>query len=86
MEEVSEIVGFRAVPVYDIQQTEGMTLLFNPIVPDKVESSDFAEIIYEHLKNKFNEELSITEKTLDRVGLYGYYTPSEHSITIIAFY
>ncbi|MCM3571270.1 ArdC-like ssDNA-binding domain-containing protein [Neobacillus mesonae] len=82
IEEVTKIVGFRTVPVYDVRQTEGMPIPLNPIVPEKVEPSDFAAKIYDHLKNKLNEELPVTEKILDRNGLYGYYTPSEHSITI----
>ncbi|MBT2757926.1 hypothetical protein J7E71_18800 [Mesobacillus foraminis] len=82
VEEVTRIVGFKAVPVFDVQQTEGAPLPLNPIVPDKVEPSDFAEKIYELLKEKMNEELPVTEKTLERKGLYGYYSPSEHSITI----
>ncbi|TCN18409.1 ArdC-like ssDNA-binding domain-containing protein [Mesobacillus foraminis] len=82
VEEVTRIVGFKAVPVFDVQQTEGAPLPLNPVVPDKVEPSDFAKKIYEHLKEKMNEELPVMEKTLERKGLYGFYSPSEHSITI----
>lgn len=83
MEEVTKIVGFKTVPVYDVGQTEGVPLPLNPIVPENVEPSDFAGKVYDHLKIKLNdEELPVTEKSLDRKGVYGYYSPTEHSITI----
>jgi hypothetical protein len=81
-EEVIKIVGFRTVPVYELSQTEGQPIPTNPIVPEKVEPSDFAEKIYSHLKDKLNEELPIKETILDKKGLYGYYSPSHHAITI----
>jgi hypothetical protein len=81
-EEVIKIVGFRTVPVYDLSQTEGQPIPTNPIVPEKVEPSDFAEKIYSHLKDKLSVELPINETILDKKGLYGYYSPSQHAITI----
>lgn len=81
-QEVTKIVGFTTVNVFDVKQTEGMPLPLNSVVPGNVEPSDFAEKIYEPLKEKLNHELPITEKTLDSEGLYGFYNPRENSITL----
>lgn len=80
--ERSVIKGFRMVNVFDVNDTNGVPLPTNPLVPKNVKESEFAEKTFMPVLDKLRKELPIIlDKEYDKPG-NGYYSPLEHKIVI----
>lgn len=78
------VKGFRLVSVYDVNDTNGVPLPTNPIVPVSVKESEFAEKTFEITVEKLRNELPIELDKNFSGNSEGYYSPLEHKIVINA--
>lgn len=82
--EKNVVKGFRMVNVFDVNDTNGVPLPINPLVPKNVKESEFAEKIYLPMVDELRKELPI-ELDKNYVGdSNGYYSPLEHRIVVNA--
>lgn len=82
--EKTVLKGFKMVNVFDVNDTKGVPLPLNPLVPENVKESEFAEKTYNHVVNELRKELPIEldDKYSDTSN--GYYNRLEHKIVINA--
>ncbi|TRZ39254.1 hypothetical protein CEQ21_07760 (plasmid) [Niallia circulans] len=82
--EKTVLKGFKMVNVFDVNDTKGVPLPLNPLVPENVKESEFAEKTYKHVVNELQKELPIEldDKYSDTSN--GYYNRLEHKIVINA--
>lgn len=82
-EEVKGIVGFRAVNVFDVSQTEGQELVSPQfIVSSAMQEDEYMAKLYQDYKDFLNEnKLPVTEEKIER-STYGYYHRLDHKIVI----
>ncbi|MGG0888967.1 ArdC-like ssDNA-binding domain-containing protein [Cytobacillus horneckiae] len=86
MQEVEKKVvkGFRMVNVFDVNDTNGVPLPTNPLVPKNVKESEFAEKTFMPMVDELRKELPI-EIDKNYVGdSNGYYSSLEHRIVVNA--
>lgn len=82
--EKTVVKGFKTANVFDVNDTKGVPLPLNPIVPKNVNESEFANKVYPYLVEKLQKELPIeVDPNYDSRG-NGYYSPLEHKIVINA--
>lgn len=82
--EVEKVVvkGYRLVNVFDVKDTKGVPLPLNPVVPNNVPESEFAEKVFHPLLDTLRKELPIhLDENYTSKG-NGYYSPLEHKIVV----
>lgn len=85
-EEVEKVVikGFRVVNVFDVNDTTGVPLPTNPLVPKNVKESEFAEKTFMPMVEELRKELPVElDENYSREG-NGYYSSLEHKIVVNA--
>lgn len=82
--EKNVIKGFRMVNVFDVNDTSGVPLPLNPIVPKNVKESEFAEKMYMPLVDELRKELPVELDENYSRSSNGYYSPLEHKIVLNA--
>lgn len=82
--EKTVIKGFRMVNVFDVNDTNGVPLPLNPIVPKNVKESEFAEKTFMAVVEELRKELPIELDENYKGSSNGYYTRLEHKIVINA--
>ncbi|WP_110925930.1 ArdC-like ssDNA-binding domain-containing protein [Bacillus massiliglaciei] len=85
-EEVEKTVikGFKLVNVFDVNDTNGVPLPLNPLVPENVQKSEFAEKTYMYLVDELRKELPIELNEKYPLESNGYYSRLEHKIVVNA--
>ncbi|WP_079707686.1 ArdC-like ssDNA-binding domain-containing protein [Paraliobacillus ryukyuensis] len=78
------VKGYRMTTVFDVNDTNGVPLPLNPIVPKNVKKSEFAEKLYMPMVNKISNELPVVVDQDYKDQSNGYYSSLEHKIVINA--
>ncbi|MCY8737543.1 thrombospondin type 3 repeat-containing protein [Bacillus haynesii] len=83
-EEVEKVVvkGYRMVNVFDVKDTKGVPLPLNPLVPNNVPESKFAEKVFYPLLKTLRKELPIHLDDNYKAKGNGFYSPLEHKIVV----
>lgn len=82
--EKSVVKGYRMVNVFDVNDTNGVPLPTNPLVPKNVKESEFAKKTFLPLVEELRKELPIVIDENYERSSNGYYSPLEHKIVVNA--
>lgn len=82
--EKNVIKGFRMVNVFDVNDTNGVPLPVNPLVPKNVTESEFAEKTFMPMVEELRKELPIELDKNYTDDSNGYYSRLEHKIVVNA--
>ncbi|WP_249670735.1 ArdC-like ssDNA-binding domain-containing protein [Bacillus altitudinis] len=80
--EKTVIKGYKAVNVYDVNDTKGVPLPVNPVMPSNVQESDFANKVFPHLLKELRKDLPINLDDNYPGEANGHYNRLQHAITI----
>lgn len=82
--EKNVVKGFRMVNVFDVNDTNGVPLPTNPLVPKNVKESEFAEKTFMPMVEELRKELPIELDENYEGDSNGYYSSFEHKIVVNA--
>ncbi|MFC8983862.1 thrombospondin type 3 repeat-containing protein, partial [Streptomyces sp. NPDC057131] len=78
------IKGYEVVNVFDMNDTKGVPLPSNDLVPGNVKEKEFSDKTFKHLIKELQEELPIVLDENYSNDDTGYYSPLEHKIVVNA--
>ncbi|GAF66481.1 hypothetical protein BTS2_3382 [Bacillus sp. TS-2] len=80
--EIIKTKGYKKVKVFDLNDTKGVPLPLNPIIPKDIKHSEFTEKTFYPLLNELRKSLPIELDNNYNLDGNGYYSALEHKIVL----